>query len=80
MKMKKALALGLSAIMTIGLLAGCGGKEQEVSKTEDGKTVLRFAAFEGGNGTEVWKKIVEAFEKEHDDVKVELELSSELDW
>ena len=79
MKMKKALALGLSAIMTIGLLAGCGGKEQEVSKTEDGKTVLRFAAFEGGNGTEVWKKIVEAFEKEHDDVKVELELSSELD-
>ena len=79
MKMKKALALGLSAVMTIGLLAGCGGKEQEVSKTEDGKTVLRFAAFEGGNGTEVWKKIVEAFEKEHDDVKVELELSSELD-
>ena len=56
MKMKKVLALALSAMMTISLLAGCGSKGGEQSKTEDGKTILRFAAFEGGNGTEVWKR------------------------
>ena len=50
------------------------------SKAEsDGKTVLKFAAFEGGNGTEIWEKIADAFEKSHENVEVELEMSSELD-
>ena len=36
-------------------------------------------AFEGGNGTQIWEDIAKAFEESHDGVKVELEMSPELD-
>ena len=40
---------------------------------------LKAAAFNGGNGEQIWKDIASAFEEENDGVKVELEISSELD-
>ena len=46
--------------------------------SEGGDNVLKVAAFEGGNGAEIWEKITAAFEEETG-CKVELELSSELD-
>ena len=76
MKMKKVTALLLTVAMAATMLAGCGSKEEKAEgKKEDGKTVLKFAAFEGGNGAEIWKNIEKAFEEEHKDVDVELHLS-----
>lgn len=54
-------------------------KTDSKDANEDGKKVLKFAAFEGGNGTEIWENIEKAFEESHEDVDVQLELSSELD-
>ena len=80
MKMKKIVALFLSAAMVASMAVGCGSKDDgKKDASSDGKTVLKFAAFEGGNGTEIWEKIADAFEKSHENVEVELEMSSELD-
>lgn len=76
---KKLVALSLVSALAVSGLAGCGSsdKKDEGSKG-DGKT-LKVAAFNGGNGEQIWKDIAEAFEKENEGVKVELEISSELD-
>ena len=84
MKMKKVTAVLLAGAMIASMMTGCGSKDsgndkKAEGKTEDGKTVLKFEAFAGGNGTEIWEKIAEAFEKENPDVDVELHTSSELD-
>lgn len=80
MKMKKIVALFLSVAMVASMAVGCGSKDDgKKAEGDDGKTVLKFAAFEGGNGKEIWEKIAKAFEESHEDVDVELELSSELD-
>ena len=53
MKMKKIVALFLSAAMVASMAVGCGSKDDgKKDASSDGKTVLKFAAFEGGNGTE----------------------------
>lgn len=71
--------------MATSMLAGCGsgddsgkdsGKDADKGSEE---TVLKVAAFEGGNGTQIWEDIAKAFEESHDGVKVELEMSPELD-
>lgn len=78
--MKKIVALFLSVAMVASMAVGCGSKDDgKKAEGDDGKTVLKFAAFEGGNGKEIWEKIAKAFEESHEDVDVELELSSELD-
>lgn len=80
MKMvKKLVALSLVSAMTVTALAGCGSKESGKSDNSGDKKVLKVAAFNGGNGEQIWKDIAAAFEKEHDGVKVELSISSELD-
>lgn len=71
--------------MATSMLAGCGSSDD--SGKDSGKdadkgseeTVLKVAAFEGGNGTQIWEDIAKAFEESHDGVKVELEMSPELD-
>lgn len=82
---RKLMALALVSAMATSMLAGCGSSDD--SGKDSGKdadkgseeTVLKVAAFEGGNGTQIWEDIVKAFEESHDGVKVELEMSSELD-
>ena len=77
---KRLLSASMVTVMTVGLLAGCGssgGSDDSEGGSGDGKT-LKVAAFEGGNGADIWEKIAAAFEEEYD-CTVELELSSELD-
>lgn len=82
---RKLMALALVSAMATSMLAGCGssddsGKDsgKDADKGSEG-TVLKVAAFEGGNGTQIWEDIAKAFEESHDGVKVELEISPELD-
>lgn len=79
MKMKKVVAMSLSAAMVASMAVGCGSKGDDKNAGSDDKNVLKVAAFAGGNGTEIWEKIADAFEKSHEDVDVQLETSSELD-
>ena len=82
---RKLMALALVSAMATSMLAGCGSSDD--SGKDSGKdadkgseeTVLKVAAFEGGNGTQIWEDIAKAFEESHDGVKVELEMSLELD-
>jgi len=82
---RKLMALALVYAMATSMLAGCGSSDD--SGKDSGKdadkgseeTVLKVAAFEGGNGTQIWEDIAKAFEESHDGVKVELEMSPELD-
>ena len=75
---RKLMALALVSAMATSMLAGCGsgddsgkdsGKDADKGSEE---TVLKVAAFEGGNGTQIWEDIAKAFEESHDGVKVEL--------
>lgn len=82
---RKLMALALVSAMATSMLAGCGSSDD--SGKDSGKdadkgseeTVLKVAAFEGGNGTQIWEDIAKAFEESHDGVKVQLEMSPELD-
>ena len=78
---RKLMALALVSAMATSMLAGCGsgddsgkdsGKDADKGSEE---TVLKVAAFEGGNGTQIWEDIAKAFEESHDGVKVELEIN-----
>ena len=82
--LKKLLSVSLVSAMAVSMLAGCGnsgGGSSDDSGSGDGGgdgNVLKVAAFEGGNGADIWDKITKAFEEESG-CTVELELSSELD-
>ena len=80
MKMKKIIALLLSATMVASMAVGCGKKEggDKPAGNGDNEKVLKLAAFEGGNGKVIWEKIAKAYEEETG-VKVELQTSSQLD-
>lgn len=80
-KVKKLVALSLVSAMTVTAFAGCGSKKDEGGGSDKGgdKNVLKVAAFNGGNGEQIWKDIAAAFEEENEGVTVELEISSELD-
>lgn len=77
--MKKLLCMSLVALMAATTLVGCGSKSKDGDKVEGEKRVLKVAAFEGGNGAEIWKNLEKAFEEENQDVDVQLQLSSKLD-
>lgn len=79
---KKLISVSLVSAMAVSMLAACGGggnDSKEGGGSGDGDSnVLKVAAFEGGNGAEIWEKIADAFEKETG-CTVDLTLSSELD-
>lgn len=58
MKMKKIIALLLSATMVASMAVGCGKKEggDKPAGNGDNEKVLKLAAFEGGNGKVIWEK------------------------
>lgn len=76
--MKKFLCMSLVALMAATTLVGCSSATSG-ENAEGEKRVLKVAAFEGGNGAEIWKNIEKAFEEENTEVDVQLQLSSKLD-
>ena len=47
MKARKAIAMGLIAAMSVGVLAGCGGdKKEEGKETADGKQKLTISTWD----------------------------------
>lgn len=81
--MKKLMKVGCSALVLATLVAGCGSKgsddgKKEVPTNADGKRILKFDAFSGGNGEDVWKDIKAAFETANPEVAVELRFEQDL--
>ncbi|BFH64704.1 extracellular solute-binding protein [Paenibacillus azoreducens] len=79
---KRLITLSLSLVMASGLLAGCsgssGGKEPSTAAPQEGennggKVTLKVAFFQGGYGDAWFKWLKEEFEKENQNVTVELE-------
>ena len=82
---KKLISASLVSVMAASMLSACGGGSDNSGSGDGGSDsesgggdVLKVAAFEGGNGADIWDKITAAFEEETG-CEVELELSSELD-
>ena len=72
---KKLAAAGLVAVMSVSLLAGCGGsKEEGGSASSGGKTELTFGIWDE-NQRPAMEAMVEAYEKEHEDVTIEIQLT-----
>ena len=78
--MKKMVALACVGLMAASVVTGCSsGKKDEGSASDSGdKRVLKFDAFSGGNGEEVWKEMKTAFEKKNPDVEVKLRFEKDL--
>lgn len=92
MKFKKAVSLLLSAVIAGALLAGCGtssepaagGNEsinesdsnEQKQTTSDGQVTLRFSWWGGDERHEATLAVIEAFEKENPNIKIEAEYSS----
>ncbi|ASW44317.1 carbohydrate ABC transporter substrate-binding protein [Clostridium isatidis] len=78
--MKKLLCMSLMALMVTTSFTGCGSKStDETSGETSGKRILKVAAFEDGNGGDIWRNLETAFETANPDVDIELQLSSKLD-
>lgn len=78
--MKRLLCMSLVALMTVTAFVSCGSKETATNGSADGeKRILKVAAFEGGNGGDIWRNLETAFEEENPEVDIELTLSSNLD-
>ena len=67
---KKLAAVGLTAVLGAGLLAGCGGD----GKSSGGKTEITFGIWDE-NQRPAMEQMVEAYEKEHDDVTIKIQLT-----
>lgn len=81
--MKKMIALACVGLMAASVVTGCssGNKDSDTAKVpmEDGKRVLTFDSFSGGNGQEVFTEMATAFEKANPEVKVKLRFEKDLD-
>ena len=71
--MKKMAALGMTAILGAGMLAGCGGSGSS-SKSGDGKTELSFGIWDEKQRPAM-ESLVEAYEKENPDVSISIQLT-----
>lgn len=70
---KKIVAVvGAGAMMMS--MAACGGS----NSADGGKVTLKFAAFEGGYGVQMYKDVVAEYEKINPNVKIELTTSKKL--
>ena len=71
--MKKKMIAGLLGVtMVAGLLAGCGG---DSGKSADGTPTIKYAAYSAGpDHLEDMDAMIEEFEKQNPDIKVEVEV------
>ena len=77
--MKKMVALACVGLMAASVVTGCSSKKDDASSGSDGeKRIVKFDAFSGGNGEEVWKEMAKAFEAKNKDVKIELRFEKDL--
>ncbi|WP_152391963.1 carbohydrate ABC transporter substrate-binding protein [Paenibacillus guangzhouensis] len=84
--MKKILGLVLTASLTLGL-AGCGGSTDSNASTASGDSTsssgetrtLKFAALETAYGTDIWKEVAAAFEKNNPGVKVDMTIDKNIE-
>ena len=86
-KLKRWLAAGLVAAMTMTCLAGCGGGSStdgdngdsgEGGADGDGQ-VLKVAALESAYGADMWTEVAAAFEETHEGVKVEVTTDKKIE-
>ncbi len=85
---KRTLSLALACAMVVTSLAGCAGstkgttagssegtkeetKQAETTESADGKTVLKWSVWDVSSTT-YYQPLIDAFEKEHPDVKIEM--------
>lgn len=72
MKMKKVLALALSASMVVGMLAGCGGSsDKKAETTADGKVVLELFSTKTESKATM-EGLVAKFNESQDKIEVQL--------
>lgn len=87
--MKKIIALLLACVMVVGLFVGCGKQNDTTPSGTNGSTdtstagnnkdvTIKVAALEAAYGTEIWKKVAEAFTAETG-IKVEVTTNKELE-
>lgn len=69
---KRLVALGVTAVMGAALLTGCGGGDD--GKSSSGKTELSFGIWDE-NQRPAMEALAEAYEKENEDVTVEIQLT-----
>ena len=76
---EKMVALACVGLMAASVVTGCSSKKDDASSGSDGeKRIVKFDAFSGGNGEEVWKEMAKAFEAKNKDVKIELRFEKDL--
>ncbi|KFF31756.1 carbohydrate ABC transporter substrate-binding protein [Bifidobacterium bombi] len=78
MKMKATLKRAVALVGAVAMLASVGACGGAKTGADGGKTVLKFAAFEGGYGSDIYKQVVKEYEKLNPDVKIELTTSKKL--
>lgn len=71
MKKRSVLAIGLVAVMSLGMLTGCGGGEKEAAKTKDGKVELELLSTKS-ESKETVQKLVDKFNESQDKIVVNL--------
>ena len=69
MKKKKVMSVVLAAIMTVGLLSGCGTSKESDSKEGEQVTLNYWTWFPS---TDQIEQTVKAFEKENPDIKINM--------
>ena len=71
--MKKMAALGMTAILGAGMLAGCGGSDSG-SGSGDGTTEISFGIWDE-NQRPAMEALAEAYEEENQDVSISIQLT-----
>lgn len=82
MKMKKALAVGLAAAMTVGALTACGGGGGTADTSggdSSGKTVVTFWHSMGGVNGEALQKIIDGFNGSQSEIEIKAEYAGKYD-
>ncbi len=81
-KLKRWLAAGLVAAMTMTCLAGCGGSSDGDGgggEADGDGQVLKVAALESAYGADMWTEVAAAFEETHEGVTVEVTTDKKIE-